>query len=376
MKKLLLSVCLVFSLNILAGPVSPLNYSPSSHNKAEIRKMYQALYKDELKGKDCFKRAYLWSYQLVNKFKARPIKVFFHYTNKFNRELDSQGETTRLGRWMNGGSKIVWDFHVAPAVERNDGTIIVMDPTVFPKEGPMTLQEWINGLVKRGEFFLKRRKQALFKDLEKANKKIDRLTRRFHRQVESGLDTRLTVKKIKEEKEEIANIYKTMKFIGINSKTGKTKPITCSEITHIETFDKNQETAWCFYQKASMYYYAVGELRVLNYGTLGNHKPGRLSTQAEINGVINSAFRLPVNPENDVVAKYFANGKTMYSQKFYNDGANYQAFEFTDFYLENSLEEVKSPYRPDLDFYKRLVRLTTPEEQRRLKELEMARTGL
>jgi hypothetical protein len=364
-KHLFLLISIV-SLNLLAAPMSPLDYAPSRHSNYEIRQMYRAMFKDDLKGEDCFKRAYIWSYQFVNQFNARPIKVFFHYTDKFNFELDSQGESGSLARLLNGGSKIVWDFHVAPAVENEKGEIIVLDPIVFPKKGIMKLNEWIDGLAARGEFYLKKRSEKLFDDLEKADKKLDRNKDRLKRQIKNEIDTQYTRERISELENEIKSIKDKMKYLGIISK-GRRKKITCSEITNIEDFDKNQWDAWCFYQKSSMYYFAPGELRVLNYGTLGNHKPGRLSTQEEINALINSTYRFPVNEENIELEKYFRNGNSIYSEMFYQDGANYVMSDFTDYYLELSLSEVKAPKRPDLEWFKTHLKLKDPELERRLE---------
>jgi len=361
-----LLMLLVYSTLSFAQPVAPLDYNPSEHSNSELKKMYNSLFEEELKGEDCFKRAYLWSYQMVSLFNARPIKVFFHYTDKFNFELDSQGENGGLSRLLNGGSKIVWDFHVAPAVANTAGEIIVMDPKVFPGKGPMKLQDWIDGLAQRGEFFLKKRKDKLYDELEDISKKLGRNKDRLRRQIKNELETKYTREKIKDLEIEAQEIKDKMKYLGIISKR-QTKKIECDEIINIEDFDKNQYNAWCFYQKTSMYYFATGELRVLNYGTLNNHAPGKLSTQEEINALINSTYRYPVNSENLELTEYFGRNKDMYQQRFYNDGANYQAFDFTDYYLELSLTEVKNTSRPDLEWFKTHIKLKDPALERRLE---------
>lgn len=363
-KTALLLFILLYVTPVFAQPLQPLDYSPSQHSKQEIRRMYNTLFKDELKGEDCFKRAYIWSYQMVKEFNARPIKVFFHYTDKFNFELDSQGVEGGLARRLNGGSKIVWDFHVAPAVENEDGTVIVLDPKVFPGKGPMTLQQWIDGLAARGETFLKKRKEKLYDDLESVNNKLEKRERRLRRQIKNGLETTYTREAISKLKAEKVEIEQTMDRLGIISKR-QTKKITCSEINHIEQFDQNQWDAWCFYQKTSMYYFATGELRVLNYGMLGNHE-GSIANQGEINALINSTYRGPVN--EDYNPEFFTNGNTIWKQANYDDGAKYEAVEFTDYYLELSLTEVKTPSRPKLDFFKTHLRLKDPEFEKKLEE--------
>jgi hypothetical protein len=366
MKKLTLVLFLIMTNIGFAAPVSPLDYAPSRHSDREIRSMYKAMFKDELKGEDCFKRAYIWSYQFANQFNARPIKVFFHYTDKFNFELDSQGQTGGLNRLLNGGSKIVWDFHVAPAVENNKGELIVLDPIVFPKKGIMTLNEWINGLAARGEYFLKKRSEKLFEDLDKAQDKLVKMNKRLKRQIKNEVETQFTREKINELKDEIKEVKETMQYLGIKSKSRRDK-IKCSEIVNIEDFDRNQWDAWCFYQKSSMYYFATGELRVLNYGTLGKHRPGKKSTQEEINALINSTYRFPVNSENKTLEIYFKNGRGLYSEEFYRDGANYVMRDFTDYYLELALTEVKVGSRPDLEWFKSYLKLKDPEMERRLE---------
>lgn len=369
MKKTMLAIGLLalWSFKVLSQPVSPLNYTPSRHSDTEIKSIYKALFKgDKLKGEDCFKRAYLWAYQMEQKFNARPIKVFFHYTNKFNKELDSQGKESSLGRRLSGGSRIVWDFHVAPAVENENGEVMVFDPVVFPKHGrAMTLKTWVQKLSNRGEFFLKRRAKKLIKDRNQSKSNINRYKKMISNASTTGEKTSYRIK-LNEATQELKETKKLMKYIGVNS-NGSTNPIKCREIEHIEEFDKNQYTEWCHYQKTSMYYFATGELRVLNYGTLGNHAPGKLSTQNEINNVIYYTLRYPINPENLNTKKYFQNGNDMYQQKFYDDGAKYEATEFSDYYLWMSLHEFKKKHRPELEFFKTYVTSRDKDLENKLK---------
>ena len=235
--------------------------------------------------------------------------------------------------------------------------VIVLDPKVFPGRGPMTLDQWINGLAARGETFLKKRKDKLYDDLDKTNNKLERKRKRLRNQIKNGTDTSFTREDIRELEAKKLEIEQTMDRLGIISKR-QTKKITCDEITNIEEFDQNQWDDWCFYQKTSMYYFATGELRVLNYGMLGAQS-GAVASQGEINAMINDKFRGPVNP--DYNPELFTNGQTIYEQSNYDDGANYIASEFTDYYLELSLTEVKSQFRPELDFFKYHLMLKDPD---------------
>lgn len=378
MKKLILGAITAMTVSTFAQPVAPYDYEPSEHSKSELQEIYNALIKDEMKGEDCFKRAYLWSYQMVHTFKAKPIKVFFHYTDKFNAELDAQGKETKLGRLFGGGSKIMWDFHVAPALEDDKGNVYVLDPIVFPRAGgPQTLQEWVDGLKKRGDYFLNKRKGKVLDELDYHEGKLASYQAKRQKLISKERSLDNINSKITTVKAEIKKQEDLLKYLGVSKNRSVKDTISCSPITHIEEFDKHQKDAYCFYQKSSMYYYATGELRILNYGTLDYKSDGNRSNQYDINRIIGNIYRWPVNETNLATKEYFAYGKDMYNQEFYDDGANYTRDSFTDYYLEKALSEIEYKNRPDLALFKSQAIAITDEyleqvklEEERIKEEE------
>lgn len=356
----LIFLSLKSSLYSLDLPVSPMdNYTPTEHTLDEVNKFYNILMKGELKGDDCFKRAYIWSYQLHHFFGVKSLKVFFHYTDRFNKELDQMGTNSRVGRWLNGGSSFVWDFHVAPAVKLTNGEIMVLDPTVFPStKRPMTLKEWVDGLKKRGEYYLKKRKEKLIDQLERAE-------RRYY----SALNSTEYSYDLVSLRDKINEIVKEMQGLGLTRYNQNiSELIQCKQIEHIMTFDQEQDTQWCHYQLSSMYYYATGELRALNYGPLHYDPSNYSNKQSLLNTLINEVYRWPVNRNNLVTAPYFERGESLYQDDFFAQGADlFQVYEFRNYYIERSLDEIEKKYRPEFSAFLSNPVAIDPEEQRRLE---------
>jgi hypothetical protein len=180
-----------------------------------------------------------------------------HYTNKFNRELDNLGRSGLSGRI--GGlfsSNIAWDFHVAPAVTI-EGVDYVFDP--YLRKEPQPTIEWVDYLTKRGEYRLKKRKSGYIKDLKKLRKKLKRALR---------AKDNLAYDRVSTLRGKIAKVKNEMKYLGLSEDPNQVIDIKCKKIDNIMEFDRAQDTEWCFYQEASMYYFATRELRHLNYGVL------------------------------------------------------------------------------------------------------------
>ncbi len=247
------------SVGAIAGPVSPMDgFTTSEHSKSDLNRFWNKIkaVNKKMKGKDCFKRANIWSYKLNREDGVVSKKVFMHYTDKFNIELDNLGRNG-LTRMVGGmfSSNTAWDFHVAPAVNI-EGTDYIIDPKLRSK--PETIENWVEFLTERGESRLKIRKNNLLKDLRKYRKRLSRA-------LSEKDDDFNRVDRLREKVKEIKD---KMDYLGLNENPNQKIDIKCTKIEHIMQFDTNQNSEWCFYQEASMYYYATLELRYLNYGNL------------------------------------------------------------------------------------------------------------
>lgn len=284
-----------------AAPISPMDgYQASEHSDYDLNSFWSEVSRmdSRMKGKDCFKRAMLWSYQLNQKYGVETKKVFMHYTDKFNHELDDQGRTgiaARLGRLFSSNDG--WDFHVAPVVNI-EGQDLVLDP--YMRNQPESIEDWVDYLSQRGESLLKKRHRDLLKDLRKYSK------RARSRHARSS-----DIEKVQEIKATLANLNLS------ESSYGQSYDIKCKKITHIMEFDRAQQTEWCFYQETSMYYYGPLELRYLNYGNIAWDK------------------RLPVTD------------MSFHNENSYADGRNYVVRDWDYEKLESSLDEYKQEYKPD-----------------------------
>lgn len=120
MKKVIGSIALLASLSSFAAPLSPMEgYTTSNHSKSDLKAFWNTVNRidSKMKGKDCFKRAMVWSFKLNRDYGVYSKKIFMHYTNKFNHEIDDMGRSgvgSFFTRHFTGNKG--WDFHVAPAV--------------------------------------------------------------------------------------------------------------------------------------------------------------------------------------------------------------------------------------------------------------------
>ncbi len=246
MKKLLLVSTMLMSFMANAidfGPISPMrDYAPSVHTYSEMLNFWNTMDK-KVKGKDCYKRAHVWSWDMFKNYGVKSTKVFIHYTDKWNRELDKHAKSR---------SNKTWDYHVAPAVKLVDGTTMVLDGHVgkVPLK-PVTLNEWVEFLNARGEYLLKERQQELLKDLYKYKRKLAKTS---------------SSRKSAKYNFRINEIRNTMNRIGLTEDPNQRMDITCRRITHIMEADLGQEDEWCYYSEAPMYFWNQIGLRLLNLG--------------------------------------------------------------------------------------------------------------
>lgn len=246
MKKLLLISLVTTTLGasaLNAAPISPMrDYQPSTHTMSEVMNMWNTMDK-RVKGKDCYKRAHVWAWDMYKNYGAMSTKVFIHYTDKWNRELDKHAESR---------SNKTWDYHVAPAVRLDNGEIMVLDGHIgkVPLE-PVTIENWVEFLNSRGEFLLKERQKDLLADLNKYKRKYARTS---------------SDRKRAKYAREIQEIKTVMDRIGVTEDPNQYMEIKCKKITHIMDNDLGQNDEWCYYSEAPMYYWNQIGLRLLNLG--------------------------------------------------------------------------------------------------------------
>lgn len=308
MKKMITIMALGLTMGAVAAPISPIEgYQTSSHTKNELKSFWRTIknINSKMKGKDCFKRANIWAYTLYKHDNVYSKKVFMHYTNKFNREIDDMGRRgagALMGRILSHNKG--WDFHVAPAVTVN-GVDYIIDPHLRKTYEPT--EKWVDFLTERGEYRLKIRQRELLKDLKKARRRLARSRRNKTANYTSITNARSSVKEIEAK----------LKDLGLTENPNQKIDIKCKKITNIMEFDANQDTEWCYYQETSMYYFGPLQLRLLNYGDL----PG-------------NDLRLPVTDTS------------LYTEENFTHGRNFTYERFDTNQLKQSLDEFKSD-RPE-----------------------------
>lgn len=307
MKKIIFALVLAGAAQAQVSPIDGYQATDHPQDMLEIFWSKVKTLENDMKGKDCFKRANIWSYKLWKDNGVKSKKIFMHYTNKFNRELDNQGRTGISNRVSSLFSRnIAWDFHVAPAVTI-EGVDYVLDP--YLRKEAVTTIEWVEFLTKRGEYHLSKRKKRIIKELNKLKRKLRRAQRRSE---DFGYE------RVRELKAEIAKIRKTMDYLEITEDPNQKLDIKCKKIDHIMEFDRNQDSQWCFYQETSMYYFATRELRFLNYGVL-----------------------------EGIDQRHPVQNLTHHNEENYRDGENFVVRRWNYGLLEQSLDEFKSLKRPE-----------------------------
>ena len=196
---------------------------------------------------ECYNRAYVWSYEIMQRFGVKSKKVLIYYTKKFREELDNQ-----------------WGFHIAP-VFVVDGEDMVFDFEFYDKY--MSIEEWSQKLVGNGKSKL----EYMRRDLRLKKKTLESEIRRFQTRI-NKLDkdnpfydvskTRLE-RRISTRNDRIAKVVEEMNYLQVNEEDKA--EITCKPITHIEEFDDEPTANWCNLQQVSMYYWEPISLRNLNY---------------------------------------------------------------------------------------------------------------
>lgn len=280
MKKLIIpAIMAVSSWQVAAAPASPMDgYKASIEDASDITKIWDEM-KTNVRGKDCYRRAQIWAYDMYRKRDIKSKKIFIHYTQKWNDELDNLGGIGWLKkkRFKADGisrrtrnmvrSNITWDYHVAPLVETDEGPVVLdrylslAYDSPYPyneeeawdlKERPATPEEWVEALTVRGELLWQARKAKLLEDLKENKKKL-----------------RKTSSSTKQAKYQgrIDSINATMKKLDMVGKDSI--DIKCKKVDSIYVVDQNHDTAWCFYTEAPMYYYNEIDLRNLAYGRSG-----------------------------------------------------------------------------------------------------------
>lgn len=284
MKKLIIPAMLsVMAQTVFAGPADQMgSYEASNITPRTMNRVWRNM-ETEFKGKDCYRRAHIWSYEMYRDLNVKSKKIFLHYTDKWNHELDKMGgefygrfgtgKLKQLAFDVDGISKrdlrmvrhnITWDYHVAPVVTV-DGEDYVLDkeldiaydanPADYSddeawrlEKRPASPEEWVEGLTIRGEILWKARKAFLKEELHDVNKKArktksDRKKKKYHQEARA--------------------IEAKMVELGMDKHR---IDIKCKKVSSIAEVDQDNGKSWCFYSEAPMYYYNEIDLRNLAYG--------------------------------------------------------------------------------------------------------------
>lgn len=252
-------------------------YTPTDISSSEAKSVWNSM-RTDLKNKDCYRRAQLWTHDMYTKQRIYSRKIFIHYTDKFNRELDNLGREDGLG-WFSRKrieidgvdnrvirlirSNITWDYHVAPLLSV-DGEDVVMDRTLSLPYGEgntyrlstrmSTPEEWLDALANRGELFYKARRQELYNDYNEAKAKYNKFLERGR------------TSKIQKFAAKMREAMSQIKRLGMDK--NKTIDIKCKKITSMVELDKGHDKEWCYYSIVPMYYYNEIDLRNLAYGRI------------------------------------------------------------------------------------------------------------
>jgi hypothetical protein len=328
MKKLIIPTLTgLITMSALAnGPMSPMEgyeITQISSNDISTSELWNSL-RTDLKNEDCYKRAQLWTHSMDQNYNVKSKKIFMHYTNKFNRELDGMGGLGWFAKKFfnedgvssrNEGlvqGNITWDYHVAPVVNI-DGEDVVLDRTLalaydakFPHtdneawtltKRPSTPEEWVESLTVRGEILWKVRKQLMLNQIKELEGKVKKFQKRGKSKTAKKYQAKVAAHKLKMTELEMDN--------------QDSIDIQCQKVDSIVEADAAQLTAWCFYSEAPMYYYSQHDLRYLAYG---NIKPN---------------YRSPVPVEYHT------------EENFQAGRDNYVQTRFSDHELEDAQGEIK-----------------------------------
>lgn len=272
-------------------PADPMeNYTPSTVSYNRMMTMWNNM-NDKMDGDDCYRRAHIWAYDMYDFYGVKSMKIFIHYTNKFNRELDKMADMYR--RDLKGKIDYrtynmlkynkTWDYHVAPLVQLDNGEYRVLDKELimaydagFPYtqdeawkliKRPATIDEWLDGLTIRGELLWQARKERLKIDISKASG--NRRAALLAKYRELGMD----------------------KYDQVD--------IKCERAQSIAEVDLNHSNNYCYYTIAPMYYYNEIDLRSLAFG------------------YTNQNYAMPVN-SSVYTEQNFENGRTNYVVEDWN----------------------------------------------------------
>lgn len=381
MKKLILPAILAWgSLSYAQEEITALNpmdnYTPSTHSDQEIASFWNSM-TTELKDKDCYKRAHIWSYWLYRTYNVHSTKIFIHYTQRFNDELDELGDASNISSRLRDNvdertrrmarKNTTWDYHVAPMVTTHDGRKVVLEkslvlahnvptleearalsdmerydersrrvlsPEEYVEEARWNLQkrpaspeEWLEGLTVRGEILWDARKVLLEQDMaelqHEINSKRAEIADYENRIRATDSDRRIrrhrrSIERIQEDIDELQAELNPIqnKYRSLGMADNDKIDIKCKKVDSIADVDKNHETEWCYVTEAPMYYWNEIDLRYLAYGNVAYQQSGW-------------RYIGPIPPE-------------YHTQEAYLDGRNYVQNYWDPEELEISAGEFKS----------------------------------
>lgn len=216
--------------------------------------------------------------------KVDGMKVFIHYTQKWNKYLDSpakgaserflqkfisQDHLTKKENNLNK-SNTTWTYNVAPAF-MVDGEVKVFERALkLPYNAPADYsieqvgegqykntspESWVEAQTIRGELLWNIRKKTFNSKKVSLNKELRTSSSKVRKQ---------------EIKKELEDINNTMSALIMDSQ--ESLDITCKKATNMSDVDLGQSSEWCFYSVTPMYYYNQLDLRAFTFGAPKNFR--------------------------------------------------------------------------------------------------------
>lgn len=221
---------------------SPMDgYNPTTVTSEKISEIWKDMRSDYVDGPFCFNRAHVWAYEMRKKNQIQSMKILIHYNDAFRFVMNAPKKKNWYGQPKN---KFNWWYHIAPAVQKDDDTVVVLDKAVAnPHLGPKSDEQWLG-------YFENKLETILNNPAKRA--KLDAVLEE-HRTSRSSSEQYIA--------ERVENlIAKTP--IDENGKY----VVKCQKINNIVEHDIDKSN-WCSSQLASMYYFNQRDLRKLNYNT-------------------------------------------------------------------------------------------------------------
>lgn len=283
-KTILLASCLVNSA--FAAPVDPIEGYELTNLSSEQYEVISENFREDFKYNNPYQGAHITAFEAFRDYQVRSGKIFIHFTQKWNRELDDaldlrsdsklpqkiayyflDAEEYGLNKQEFDLVKnnVTWSYHVAPYFlvngEETVADLHVPLPKGLPENytfeealklelGERSINQWVEGLTVRGELLWGVKKKYLLTKVQK---------------IKAELGETNSAKRNNGLLAELSETQNRINELGMNG-TEERIDIKCKEAKSMAEVDAGQNTEWCFYSRAPMNYYNQIDLREITYG--------------------------------------------------------------------------------------------------------------